>query len=69
MQGHWLSVCAVVPVPQRAIFVVPTAEVRRIPMIIHGISLACRVRALSVRVHSASGTHALFVHWRQQQGN
>lgn len=28
VQGHWLSVCGVVPVPQRTLFVVPATEVR-----------------------------------------
>ena len=54
VQGHWLSVCAVVPVPQRAIFVVPTAQVRRTPRVLlgHRTPLACRVSsAMRISVH------------------
>lgn len=68
VQGHWLSVCAVVPVPQRAIFVVPTAEVRSHPLLRCRIPLARRVSsAVSSSVHLASSLHGVSVQRRQQQ--
>ncbi len=65
-QGHWLSTCAVVPVPQRTFFVVPSPDVRPSPPPALMICQSCNcLRVLhdwcSLTEHQSRGSVSHFI--------